>query len=82
MTIELTQEQQQFIKKQLESGRFASETEVFQEALEALQRQQRDLDELKAIFADSHKRNAHLDVEATETLIAEEVRAHRQNHHP
>ncbi len=78
MTIELTNEQEQFIKQQLDTGVFASESEVFQEALSALQKQQRDLTELKDIFAESHKQNAHLNIEATEAMIAEEVRAHHQ----
>jgi putative addiction module CopG family antidote len=82
MTIRLTHEQEQFIKQKLATGRFANESEVLQEALSQWQKQEDDLAEMRSIFSQAHQRNAHLDIEATEALIAEEVRAQRQNRRP
>lgn len=80
MTIEFTREQEQFIKQSLESGRYSNEAEVIREALALLQKQERELEDMRGIFTEAHRRNAHLDVETTIDLIEEEVQAHRKGH--
>ena len=82
MTIDLTREQEQFIKQQLATGRFANESEVLQEALMLWQKQEQDLAEMRSIFSEAHQRNAQLDIDATEALIAAEVAAYRQSRKP
>jgi putative addiction module CopG family antidote len=69
MTIEFTREQEQFIKQSLASGRYSSEAEVIREALALLQKQERELEDRRGIFTEAHRRNAHLDVNATIDLI-------------
>jgi len=43
---------------------------------------ERTLAELRTIFDKSHKHNSHLDVDATQNLIEEEVQAHRNSKKP
>lgn len=78
MTIEFTREQEQFIKQSLASGRYSNEAEVIREALDLLQKQERELVDMRGIFTEAHRRNAGLDPEATFDLIADEVQAHRE----
>jgi putative addiction module CopG family antidote len=79
MSIEVTREQEQFIKQRLATGRYTSETEVIQEAFSLLQKQERELEEMRNVFAEAHQRNAHLDLDETFEMIEQEVQAHRDN---
>lgn len=79
MNVEFTNEQQQFIEQSLASGRYDTEAELLKEALSLLQKQERELADMRSIFAESHERNKHLDVDATQALIETEVQAHRQS---
>lgn len=78
MTIEFTREQEQFIEQSLASGRYSNEAEVIREGLALLQKQERELVDIRDIFTEAHRRNAGLDPEATFDLVAEEVQAHRE----
>ncbi len=78
MTIEFTREQEQFIKQSLASGRYSTEAEVIRDALALLQKQERELADMRGIFTEAHRRNAQLDPEATFDLIEQEVQAHRE----
>ena len=79
MNVEFTNEQQQFIEQSLASGRYGTEAELLKEALNLLQKQERELVDMRSIFTESHERNKHLDVDATQALIEAEVQAHRQS---
>jgi len=79
MNVDFTNEQQQFIEQSLASGRYTTEAELLKEALSLLQKQERELADMRSIFAEAHQRNADLDMDATQALIEEEVQAHRQS---
>jgi putative addiction module CopG family antidote len=80
MNIEFTREQEQFLKQRLASGRYSSEAEVIQEAFSLLQKQERELEEMRSIFAEAHQRNVNLDPDATTEMIEQEVQAHQKSH--
>jgi putative addiction module CopG family antidote len=80
MSIEVTREQEQFIKQRLATGRYTSEAEVIQEAFSLLQKQERELEEMRSIFAEAHQRNANLDLDETTEMIEQEVQTHRKTH--
>ena len=79
MTIEFTEEQIPFIRQQLATGRFASEAEVIKYAVSLWQKEERDIEEMRGLFREAHRRNAHLDPDATRQMINEEVKAHRRD---
>jgi putative addiction module CopG family antidote len=78
MTVKVTPQQEQFIKQSLATGRYSTEAEVIGDALALLQKQERELADMREVFTEAHHRNAGLDPEATFDLLEQEVQAHRE----
>jgi putative addiction module CopG family antidote len=79
ITLELTREQEEFIKQSLASGRYRSEAEVVGEALALLQKHERENEDMRSIFAEAHRRNADLSSEEAEALVQEAIAETRKN---
>ena len=81
MTIELTQEQERVIERQLSTGRFASKDEVISEALALLEQQDEVLTDVRDAYREAHKRNAQLEPDEARDRIGRDIREHRQSQH-
>ena len=69
MTVEFTEEQEQFIQRQLATGRFASEADVIKQAVSLWQEREKNVEEMRDLFREAHKRNAHVDPEEAEEAM-------------
>ncbi|UCH24391.1 MAG: type II toxin-antitoxin system ParD family antitoxin [Trueperaceae bacterium] len=79
MTIELTQEQEEFVQQQLASGRFASEAEVINEIFSLWQERERNVAEVRSLLREAQTRNAGVDLEKAESVIEDAIRDYRRN---
>ncbi len=81
MTINLTEEQEQAVERQLASGRFASRDEVISEALALLEQQDDVLADVRQAYREGHEKNAQLDTDETIRRIEQEIREHRRKYY-